>query len=356
MRILLCIPTLAGGGAEGQLTLLSAGLEKLGWDVHVALFAGGPWERSMPPSVTLHRITIRGNHDPRSFTGTAGVMRRIKPSIVNTWLTQMDIVGGASARMLGLPWVATERSCADAYPPSVKTTVRRLLVTRANAIVANSDGGVDYWRPHRGTRALDRMIPNAVAIDASPEARLPDGLELPPDVPVVVYVGRLNEGKNVGGLLDAVALALKERDFVLLICGDGPLREQLEQHAAARGIASNVRFTGFICDVTSVIRAADAFVSLSTFEGMPNAVQEAMACGTPLVLSDMSAHRAVAADTARFANGCDAAEVARALVETLTDRAAACARAVAAKARAAMWTPDAIASAYDRLFAEVLAS
>ena len=103
-----------------------------------------------------------------------------------------------------------------------------------------------------------------------------------------------------------------------------------------------------------MLRRADVFVSLSRFEGFPNAVQEAMACETPLVVSDIPAHREFLDDSAaRLVAGEDAGTVAAAIVDCLRCRDAARARAAEALRRTARWSPENVAAQYDALYREL---
>src|SRR5437764_3679080 len=119
--------------------------------------------------------------------------------------------------------------------------------------------------------------------------------------------------KNVDVLISAAA---QLPDVTLIICGAGPRRKELQRLAG-----DHVQFSGFIHDVWSIIKGADLFVSLSDFEGSPNTVLEAFAAGTPAVLSDIDAHRALADErSAFFAPPRDAAATAAVIHQVLADR------------------------------------
>jgi glycosyltransferase involved in cell wall biosynthesis len=142
---------------------------------------------------------------------------------------------------------------------------------------------------------------------------------------------------------------------VVLLCGTGPLEPELRRLAQDLGIAGSVIFAGFVQDMCGVLRRADVYVSVSLAEGSPNAVQEAMACGTPVVLSDIAAHRELAdAGAAVFVDGQDAVAVADGLVACVRDRSAARARAAHAQTLARAWSPEAMGAEYDGIYRHVL--
>lgn len=354
MRILHCIPSLQSGGAERQLTVLASLLRSRGWDVHVAFFHEGVFDHILARSATLHRVASTSNYDPRNVLRLAKLIRRIKPDIVQTWLPQMDVVGGSAALLCHVPWIIAERSSPLAYPPAWRIWLRGVLGRRAAGVIANSPGGIEFWQHHKGPRMRMRVIANAIdpsIATGTARATVP----FPAGSPLVVYVGRLCHMKRIPILICAMDAVRRDTSAKLLICGEGHMENECRERVSSMGLDDTVAFAGFVADVPAVLRVADVFVSLSAFEGLPNAVQEAIACGTPVVLSDIPAHREIAAgDAALFVDGIDADAVAAAIVGTLRDRDAAHARARAASARAAEWSPAAIGAAYDAFYRDLL--
>src|SRR5205085_2343578 len=113
-----------------------------------------------------------------------------------------------------------------------------------------------------------------------------------------------------------------------------------------------VRFAGYVRDVWSIVKGADLFVSLSDFEGSPNSVLEAFAAGTPAVLSDIPAHRAIADEqSALFVPLHDPAATAAAIRRALDERAEAMARARNARKRVEPATIKTMADAYESVYA-----
>jgi glycosyltransferase involved in cell wall biosynthesis len=120
----------------------------------------------------------------------------------------------------------------------------------------------------------------------SPEGRVTElsELGLPARAPVVLFVGRHDTEKRVDLLLRAFARTLAEIPEARLVSvGPGPRLDEYRELARALGIAHNVAFLGARSDVDALYRAAAVFVLPSASEGLPNALLEALACGTPCV-------------------------------------------------------------------------
>lgn len=345
LRVLHLVPTLGGGGAERQLTYLARGLRDLGCDVHVGIVKDGPnLPRLLDAGATVHRLRVLTNYDPLLVARIVRLIRRVRPDVVQTWLPQMDVAGGIAARLTGTPWVLSER--ARAYSRDARHLVRYALGGLADAVVANSRGGLESW-PHVHT--IKTIVPNALPlqeIDATPPAhaeRAPGGL--------ILFAGRFEPQKNLPNLVDALAIVLREREAVALLCGAGPQEAEIRARIDSYGLAGRVQLLGFTDALWSLMKGADVFVSTTWFEGQPNVVLEAAACGCPLVLSDIPAHRDVFGnDDALFVPPSDAQAIAAAIAETLNDPAAAAARARRARDCVRTLSIESSATGYLRVY------
>jgi glycosyltransferase involved in cell wall biosynthesis len=103
----------------------------------------------------------------------------------------------------------------------------------------------------------------------------------------VLYVGRFNVFKNVESLIEATARLqrMEVGEFELELVGEGEQRPVLERMVSDLGLTRRVQFTGWVPRerIAEHYRSADIFVTATTWEGMPNTVLEAMACGLPIV-------------------------------------------------------------------------
>jgi glycosyltransferase involved in cell wall biosynthesis len=300
--------------------------------MHIATVRGGPCEEQIDPSSTLHRIASVSNYDPLIAVRIARLIARLRPAIVQTWLPHMDVMGGSAALISGVPWVISEQASALAYPSNWRYSLRHLLGRAASGVVANSHAGAEWWRDRNRRHEFHQVIPNLVSLPPAAEMTRPP--RIPAESPRVLFVGRLVEQKRVGILIEALAIVRRSADVKAVICGDGVLAPELHIQAQNLGLADAVDFPGFVMDVRSRLREADVFVSVSAFEGMPNAVGEAMVSGTPVVLSDIPEHREIAdEECAVLVDGADPQAVAAGILDTLSAPRRAAARAMRARER-----------------------
>ena len=149
----------------------------------------------------------------------------------------------------------------------------------------------DYERAKRLLRAKKVVYIPGVGIDVSrfrgngaQGAALRRELGIPEDAAVLLSVGDLNKNKNHRAVLEALA-RMENRNLHYVVCGRGPLKEELEAFAREKGLADRVRFMGYRDDIPAFYAMADVFVFPSFREGLSVSVMEAMASGLPIVCS-----------------------------------------------------------------------
>ncbi|MFC3806687.1 glycosyltransferase [Terrabacter sp. MAHUQ-38] len=177
----------------------------------------------------------------------------------------------------------------------------------------------------------------------------------PRDLPVAGFAGRLDAAKGVDVLLRAVAL---QPDLGLRVAGDGPRRRELEALAASLGIADRVEFLGALPpeSLPAFYRSVDviAVPSLTTpswVEQFGRVAVEAMACGTPVVVSDSGALPLVVGDAALVVREGDEVELAHALAEVVSDPDVAARLRSAGLERSAATSWERIAVEHEAMYA-----
>jgi glycosyltransferase involved in cell wall biosynthesis len=352
-RILHCIPNMLNGGAQRQLLLLSREQVKSGVEVHVALLHPGPNALGLESAGARLHWMGGLNHDPRLLWRLVRLIRQIQPDIVQSWLTQMDVLAAGATRLTGTPWVLSERTSGPFYRPSFKNLARAWLARDADAVVANSAGGDDYWRTRLPAEVPRFVVGNGLSLgeiqDVEPVA--PEAIGLVPGYKMVLHVGRLSPEKNIPVLVGALDEAAARVPMVAYLCGDGTHEAEAQRLLARDGSAGRIRMLGYRSDVLSLMKRADVLVSLSRFEGHPNAVLEAAACGCPLVLSDIAAHREIASEeSALFVSPDSVPEVAAGIVRCLTEPDEARRRAAKARANVLKLSTAEMARRYDEVY------
>src|SRR5206468_7040529 len=137
----------------------------------------------------------------------------------------------------------------------------------------------------------------------------------------------------------------------LVVVGDGPDRAEVINAMGRPELAGRIHVAGYRTDVWNLMKAADVFVSMSLFEGHPNTVMEAMACGCPLVVSDIGEHREfLDVSCARLVPPNDSSSLANALIETLHARSEALGRAAVASTRVSQYSVARTARQYDDIY------
>jgi glycosyltransferase involved in cell wall biosynthesis len=205
-----------------------------------------------------------------------------EPDAVLSFLTQTNILVVLATRGMAKRVVISERNDPRLQRHRFRVEfLRRIVYPWADLVTANSKGALD---------ALRSFVPEEkLAFLPNPLAAAPASGTFPFAGPTVITVGRLVEQKGIDVLLAAwakVASALPQ--WRLALVGDGPLGDTLKEQARTLGIDASIDWIGHVADPFPYLRGAKMFVMTSRFEGTPNALIEAMACGLPAVISDAS--------------------------------------------------------------------
>jgi glycosyltransferase involved in cell wall biosynthesis len=369
MRILHLTQDFAAGGAQRQLAYLAPMLVELGHEVAIGYLRGGPhFARLANTGVRLHACGSSGreslygrridNYDPRLFTRLRRLVRSLAPDVVHTWIGQMDILGGLVCTMARVPWVLREGLGGVADMSTAKNFLRSALGRRASAIAANSEFACRHWRD-RIAHPRVTLVRNAVPLEeiALTARTSRSALGFDESHRVILYAGRLTSDKNLRNLIAALGRATTDPRARAVVCGDGPLHAEVSRMIACSGHANRfLRFT-YRDDVWALMKAADVFVSVAHLEGCPNTVLEAMACGTPLVVSDIPQHREILSESsAVFVDRHAPDAIAAGIRAAWLHRPAALERAAAAQAWVQRLSLPVIARQFEDVYREMISS
>lgn len=128
--------------------------------------------------------------------------------------------------------------------------------------------------------------PRPFTFDPARRSRMRAALGLGPRTIAIIHVARLGPAKNHRFDLEIMTrLRAMGAQARLLLCGEGPYRQELSQRAAQAGLEEHISFLGARSDVPDLLQAADVMILPSTFEGLPYTALEAQAAGLPLLMS-----------------------------------------------------------------------
>jgi len=206
--------------------------------------------------------------------------------VVHTHSTEAGIIGRFAARLAGTPVVVHEIHgdpiAADRNPVlnAVLLRLERAAARCTTTLVVKSE----HIRETYLARGIGRPEQYTVIYHGVEVAEFASATPTDiGDVPVVLFAGRLSEGKGLHDLLDAIARLRDGTTFEVRIAGDGPLAEDLAARVDREGLDDVVTLLGYRDDMPAQMAAADVFVLPSYREGTPRVITEALAAGTPVV-------------------------------------------------------------------------
>jgi L-malate glycosyltransferase len=369
------------GGSEIEAQRVSDELQKRGHRPRIVCAGGEPmpavseWVDPFGLRVRIHGVS-RSNRwrDIVYALGVAWTLFRERNDyeVVYFLMSGLHLFTGLPvARLLGKP-IVMKFSCSSFVVGMRNSLLGRIelafLRRWASRILVLNPGMVEEALEVGFDRARIGWMPNpvdtAVFSPCTPAERdgIRDELNVGRDTPLVVFVGRLDPQKELPWLIGAFAQVVREMPTAILaLIGDGPLRTQLKQLVADMGLERSVIFTGRLNTegVLKWLRAGDVFSMVSTIEGLPCSLIEAMSTGLPAVISNIPAHTQLIADDV---NGLvtelgNPESIARGLVRVLGDPAVRQRMGAASRRRIEeQFATARVVDCYEELFAECMGS
>lgn len=309
--------SIGGGGAESMLMNLVETLDPTQFRSVVVAINAKPWphqaRRLHEAGAVLHDLEGTAFLRRETLARLHAVLRAERPDIVQTWMHHADLVGGLAARLAGVRKIVWSIHCREIHRNHGESSRKIALFRKALAlssrfipsrIISCSATAIEDHAAIGYPQARMQWIPNGIDADRF----VPDSdagldtraeLRLPPNAPVIGYVGRFHEMKDLPTFLRAAAILqtrMPKAHFVF--CGGvGVEFNTAEREAFAQMPHRNqVRFDSFRPDPWRLYPALNVFSLSSRTEACPMTVMEAMSCGIPCVTTD-------AGDCARLLEG-----------------------------------------------------
>lgn len=295
MHIMMVAPSLNLGGAERIAATMANGFAAQGHQITLALLADENSPRHYPLAPEVRLVCLGIFHNPvglvdrviNVFRRNAAIrtaIRQASPDVIVSLTDTTNVRVLLASRGLGIPVVLAEHSDPRHYDIGrIWRHMQRLTYPQAAALVVLTEDMARYYS-HFVKPERTHIFYNPIVF--------PDA---PPDVPrkkCIVYLGRLSPEKGVALLLDSFAGCVSP-GWRLILAGDGPSMADLSAQVERLGVADSVQFLGRISEVYPLLASAAFCVLPSQFEGLPNALCEAMVMGTPCVATATSGAKAV---------------------------------------------------------------
>lgn len=283
-KLMIVTHKMSGGGCERVIAQLLNCYARDGIECKLVTECGVPSFYDLHESIEQIYLTfdktLPASKIPKAYMKLRKLVKQEKPDLVlalpekvNVW-TVLFLLG------IGVPVVVSERNDPNRHPESkIKRILRRLFYPFAKGFIFQTQDAADYFP--KSIRKRGVVLDNPLDTSRIPERFTGERRQ------VVVAAGRLHEQKNFDLLIRAFARFYKtHHTYSLVIYGEGPEQNALMKTASRLGIAGAVELPGQSKTLLEDIHDCAMFVLSSDYEGMPNVLIEAMACGMSCIATD----------------------------------------------------------------------
>jgi glycosyltransferase involved in cell wall biosynthesis len=282
-KIMFVIHALGYGGAGKMIVYLANHFSRIGYDVVIYVEEQMGKHYEMEPGVRVYQETeFFKNYYTRHFRQIFQLRRRvkeIKPDLVISFQTNQNALSVLATRGRNIPVIVSERGDPYQYHDIVAKLKTR-VINKAEGGVFQTKKAMQYYGEELQKRSIVIYNPNTVTGIERPETRNNE----------IAFVGRFDiHQKRQDLAVEAFKIVADAvPDVKLAFYGAGKEQEIIKKQAYDLGLEDRVLFKGLVKDVPTAIKDSRLFLMTSDFEGMPNALIEAMACGLPCVSTDCS--------------------------------------------------------------------
>ena len=303
IKILHVITSLDVGGAEMTLFHLLKSMDASRFENQVVslIHPGKVGEKIQALGVPVFSLEMRPGHpEIGSFFKLVELLRRESPDMVQTWLYHADLLGLLAAKTVGVPvlWNIRASNLDMSHYRRLSNWVLKACIRLSGwpqAVIVNSRAGQAFheqlgYHPRRWV-----YIPNGIDTDQfrpnlSARAALLNELGLAPDALLIGLIARFDPMKDHQNFLQAssvLAANMPGIHFVLAGNKVDPSNPFFGKYLEKDELRGRLHLLGQRDDVPDLMAALDIASSSSSYgEGFPNSIAEAMACGTPCVVTD----------------------------------------------------------------------
>lgn len=284
-KILIVISKINYGGAGKMVSFLANNLSRLGHEIIIFTFASNDIHYYLDKNINC--VSMNYNKDCTVFKKISPIFKTRKlikdtnPDVIISFLNNANFISILASFFTKVPVIICERS--DPYHENnISLKIMRSFYRFAEGAVFQTRGAKEYY--NKIVQQKSKIIPNPVTIKR--EKRLP----FKERKNEIAFVARFNvKQKRQDLMIKAFKKVLKtHKNYKLVFYGDGPDMDKIINMAREYNILKNVIFAGKVNNIQKVLKKSKLFVLTSDYEGIPNALIEAMAVGLPVVTTDCS--------------------------------------------------------------------
>lgn len=278
--VVIVTGSMGRGGAEGVVAAVANGLAQRGWKIHIVSILFDICDYDLEPSVEYINISKAENNQildtPRMVITLRKIIKQIKPDTVISFMVAINIVTWMATRGLKVKYIPSERNDPSRGRNKMVKKLQSIAYAAADTTVFQTTRAKEYFSDGIQKRSI--IIPN-------PLREMPKAVY--GQTRRIVTAGRLSDQKNHKLLIDAFEAIHKDYpDFSVDIYGEGSMKDELQSYIDGKGLASSVHLCGKVDNVPECIRDAYMFVLPSDYEGLSNALLEAMGIGLPCITTN----------------------------------------------------------------------
>ncbi len=298
LKIVFFIDHLRPDGTQRFLVQLVSGLGERGY-LQTIICLNDTWDEQVVHELRQSgaEVKIIGKKALLLGTGMYNLYAWLKQENFDravTLLFYSDVLGRFLAHLAQIPLIITSIRRRNTNYSWLQRLLVRSTVRWADIVVLNSARFIEFAVQEEGVDEQKiAVIPNGTDVirfsSGINPLQVKSGLGLPENAFVFGSVGRLEPQKGYDLLLSAFS-KLNGEDIHLVLVGDGSQRDALCRQAKDLGVGERVRLTSYRNDIPDLLGTFDVYVQPSRFEGMPNALLEAMAAGKPVIASAVDGH------------------------------------------------------------------
>ncbi|WP_369920483.1 glycosyltransferase [Marinomonas polaris] len=334
-KILHIITSLSDGGAEAVLYRLCT-FDKKNTHIVISLMDEGKYGPLLEKSdITVHCLEMpAGKISFKALIELYKLIRQFKPDVVQTWMYHADLIGGVIAKFAGVKNIVWGVH---------NTTLIKGKSKQSTIIIAKLNAFISYFVPKQiiYCAAKSRQVQESIGFNSGIGCVVPNGYDMDDFMPnpiaglnfrnevklahdkfLIGHVGRFDPLKDYETLLTSIAeLQNIKSDFnMILVGGDLDEENSVLSNIINRRNILNIKRLGRRSDISAIMNAFDIFILSSVSEAFPNVLNEAMACGTPCVTTDVGDAAFIVGDTGWIVPSRNPQALSKAMFEAMEEK------------------------------------